>query len=180
MVILSYIFFVIGCHLVHTFTWLNLLLEPRRHLQRLGFVYSKGRLSRPCRYFHTAAVFWFNAAFNVMKAIAKDTSDFPKLRERGCVYVDKTAYLHRLITTDGQDCVFIARPRRFGKSLMISTLKAILEGRRNLFEGLAISQTDWPWHKHPVHADRRCCDVLLVKKGLRISAYGSHFTRGKQ
>ena len=84
-----------------------------------------------------------------MQAIAIDTSDFPKLRSKGVVYVDKTAYLHRLLTGPN-DCYFIARPRRFGKSLMISTLKAIFEGRRELFDGLAISKTDWAWEKHPV------------------------------
>ena len=71
------------------------------------------------------------------------------MRRKGCVYVDKTAYCHRLISGI-DDCFFIARPRRFGKSLMISTLKAIFEGRRELFDGLAISKTDWTWEKYPV------------------------------
>ena len=84
-----------------------------------------------------------------MQQIAIDTSDFPKLRGKGVVYVDKTAYLHRLMTGPN-DCFFIARPRRFGKSLMISTLKAIFEGRRELFDGLAISRTDWKWETYPV------------------------------
>ena len=75
---------------------------------------------------------------------------FPKLREKGCVYVDKTAYFHRLITAPDDNCFFLARPRRFGKSLMISTLQAIFEGRRELFEGLDISRTDWAWEKYPV------------------------------
>ena len=87
---------------------------------------------------------------SMLQPIARDTSDFPKLREKRCVYVDKTAYFHRLITSLDASCYFIARPRRFGKSLMISTLKAIFEGRRELFDGLAISQTDWKWEKYPV------------------------------
>ncbi|MBP5638368.1 MAG: AAA family ATPase [Victivallales bacterium] len=84
-----------------------------------------------------------------MQQITIDSSDFPKLRSKCVVYVDKTAYLHRLLTS-ANDCFFIARPRRFGKSLMISTLKAIFEGHRELFDGLAISKTDWAWEKHPV------------------------------
>ena len=83
------------------------------------------------------------------KLIITDTCDFQKMREMGCVYVDKTAYFHRL-ATGGDSCFFIARPRRFGKSLMITTLKAMFEGRRELFEGLAISKTDWSWEKYPV------------------------------
>ncbi len=86
----------------------------------------------------------------MLQPIARDTSDFPELREKRCVYVDKTAYFHRLITSVEASRYFIARPRRFGKSLMISTLKAIFEGRRELFDGLAISQTDWKWEKYPV------------------------------
>lgn len=88
-------------------------------------------------------------ASDMLQQISNNSSDFPKMRKNGYVYVDKTAYLHDMIT--GVDaCLFIARPRRFGKSLMISTLKAIFEGRRELFDGLAISRTDWTWEKYPV------------------------------
>ena len=78
-----------------------------------------------------------------------DSSSFAKFREKGCVYVDKTAYFHRLVSA-ANSCFFLARPRRFGKSLMISTLKAIFQGRRELFQGLAIDKTDWAWEKYPV------------------------------
>ena len=83
------------------------------------------------------------------KPISTDNSDFPKLREKGCLYVDKTAYFHKLLT-GADDCFFLARPRRFGKSLMISTFKAIFEGRKELFGDLAIAKTDWRWEKYPV------------------------------
>ena len=59
-------------------------------------------------------------------------------------------YMHRLISTKGSKLVFVSRPRRFGKSLTISALKAIFQGRRELFEGLAIDKTDWAWEKYPV------------------------------
>lgn len=85
-----------------------------------------------------------------LRPIATDTADFPKLRESGCIYVDKTAFFHRLISTTGTNLFFLSRPRRFGKSLMISTLKAIFQGRRELFEDLAIANTDWKWEKFPV------------------------------
>ena len=85
-----------------------------------------------------------------LRPIARDTSDFPDLRRRGCIYVDKTAHFHRLVADEGTKCFFLSRPRRFGKSLMISTFEAIFQGRRDLFDGLAISDTDWPWEPHPV------------------------------
>ena len=82
--------------------------------------------------------------------ISTDSSSFPEMRKDQSVYVDKTAYLHKLITNCNAKRFFISRPRRFGKSLMISTLKAIFEGRRELFDGLAIAKTDWQWEKYPV------------------------------
>ena len=59
-------------------------------------------------------------------------------------------YMHRLISTKGSKLVFVSRPRRFGKSLTISALKAIFQGRRELFEGLEIDKTDWGWEKYPI------------------------------
>ncbi|MBR6057389.1 MAG: AAA family ATPase [Victivallales bacterium] len=86
----------------------------------------------------------------MLQPIPTDTHDFPEIRGNGCIYVDKTAFFHRLITRKDARRFFIARPRRFGKSLMISTLKAIFDGRRELFDGLAISRTDWEWEQYPV------------------------------
>ena len=89
----------------------------------------------------------FDIIVDTMKPITKDNCDFPTLRKSGCVYVDKTSWLHRLATDPEARLFFLARPRRFGKSLMISTLKAMFQGQRNLFEGLAIMGTDWDWEK---------------------------------
>ncbi len=85
-----------------------------------------------------------------MKPIATDTHDFPSLRRDGCIYVDKTKFLHRLVTTIGSRLFFFSRPRRFGKSLTVSALKALFAGRRELFRGLYIDKTDWTWEKFPV------------------------------
>ena len=81
--------------------------------------------------------------------------DFVSLREDGFCYVDKTAHIHRLISGSGR-AFFLSRPRRFGKSLLCSTLGAIFEGRRDLFgeiagyPALAINALEWAWKKHPV------------------------------
>lgn len=58
---------------------------------------------------------------------------FKKIREGGMLYVDKTAHIHKLITTGSY--YFLSRPRRFGKSLLLSTIKEIFSGNRELFDG---------------------------------------------
>ena len=86
-----------------------------------------------------------------MKTITKDSNDFAEIRREDYVYVDKTAWLHRLASAKGEKLFFLARPRRFGKSLMISTFKAMFEGRKELFKGLDIMKTGWDWKKkYPV------------------------------
>ena len=85
-----------------------------------------------------------------MKPIAIDTHDFTSLRRDGCIYVDKTMFMHRLVTTVGSKLFFVSRPRRFGKSLTVSALKALFSGRRELFKGLEIDKTDWKWEKYPI------------------------------
>ncbi len=78
--------------------------------------------------------------------------NFEKLRTGGYVYVDKTALIYRLVNTGSY--YFLSRPRRFGKSLLISTLEAYLQGKRELFEGLAIEKLETKWTEHPIlHLD---------------------------
>ena len=72
-----------------------------------------------------------------------------KIREGGYAYADKTAIIHGLIT-GSEGAYFLSRPRRFGKSLLCSTLGAVFEGRRELFSGLAIDSLEWEWKRHPV------------------------------
>ncbi|MCC8070493.1 MAG: ATP-binding protein [Bacteroidales bacterium] len=74
---------------------------------------------------------------------------FSEIREGGYVYVDKTADIYNLVTY-GSKYTFLSRPRRFGKSLLCSTLKAYFEGHRKFFEGLAIEHLENDWEKHPV------------------------------
>ncbi len=86
----------------------------------------------------------------VMKTIACNTYDFEQLRKSEAVYVDKTDILARLIKDKGNFLYFISRPRRFGKSLMISTLECIFRGRRELFKGLKIDSMDYDWETYPI------------------------------
>ena len=91
-----------------------------------------------------------------MKPINTSIYYFPTLITGGYVYVDKTAILHEIAKPGADMLYYLPRPRRFGKSLMISTLKALFQGRRELFRGLKIEKTDWDWKKevYPVlHLD---------------------------
>lgn len=77
---------------------------------------------------------------------------FSELRTNGWVYVDKTAVIYRLLSSGKY--YFLSRPRRFGKSLLISTLEAYFKGQRDLFQGLAMEQLETEWVEHPVlHLD---------------------------
>ena len=94
-----------------------------------------------------------------MQTVSIDSNDFGEIRREGYLYVDKTAWLARLAAAEGRKMFFLARPRRFGKSLMISTLKAMFEGRKELFKGLDIMKTKWDWEKkYPViHLNMGMC-----------------------
>jgi Protein of unknown function (DUF1703)./Predicted AAA-ATPase. len=83
-----------------------------------------------------------------MKKLPIGIQDFSSLREQDCVYIDKTKYIYELIQ---ENCIFFSRPRRFGKSLLCSTLQELFSGNRDLFKGLWIDQnTDYSWPVHPV------------------------------
>ena len=87
--------------------------------------------------------------------------NFEKIRTEGYAYVDKTAVVHRLVQEGTY--YFLSRPRRFGKSLFLSTLRAYFEGRRELFEGLAIAKLEKEWKSYPVlHLDLNARDYSGV------------------
>lgn len=78
--------------------------------------------------------------------------DFEKLRTNGYSYVDKSRFVYKL-ATEGE-YYFLSRPRRFGKSLFLSTLEAYFQGKKELFEGLAIYDLETEWKKYPIfHID---------------------------
>lgn len=75
--------------------------------------------------------------------------DFKTLREGNALYVDKTAFVEKIARSNSR-YYFLARPRRFGKSLFLSTLQYFFEGRRELFKGLHVDSMDWDWEEYPV------------------------------
>ena len=121
-----------------------------------------------------------------MKPIATDTYNFERLMTDGYTYVDKTAVLYPLINKSIGSQFFLSRPRRFGKSLLVSTFKSIFQGRRDLFKGLAIDSLEYGWKTYPVlHLDMgsmqrptveefedflcRSLNRLAVEHGVEIS-----------
>ena len=74
--------------------------------------------------------------------------NFESLRKDGYLYVDKTALIYQMVTTGSY--YILSRPRRFGKSLLISTLEAYFQGKKELFKGLAMEQLEEKWTVHPV------------------------------
>ncbi len=85
---------------------------------------------------------------SALKKLSIGVQSFSKLIEEDFIYVDKTEYIYKLITKGSY--YFLSRPRRFGKSLLISTLKEIFAGNRKLFESTFIAQTNYQWEEHPI------------------------------
>ena len=107
-----------------------------------------------------------------MEKIATDIYTFSELRRHGFAYVDKTDVLLPLVDMSMGKQFFIARPRRFGKSLLISTLHSLFAGEREFFQGLAI-EPKWDWsQKWPViHLDLGSCQAETVE-GLWDKIHG--------
>ncbi|MFN0201434.1 MAG: AAA family ATPase [Bacteroidia bacterium] len=109
--------------------------------------------------------------------------NFEQIITKGLVYVDKTAYFYELLDEEG--ALFFSRPRRFGKSMMISTMKAIYEGKKHLFEGLWIyDKIDWEEVKHPVihldftkvSAQQSLSKAIALQIDKNAAIYGCHLT----
>ena len=99
------------------------------------------------------------AGVEKMKDITGSVYNFKDLIQGEFLYVDKTEYIWQLIRP-ARGMYFLSRPRRFGKSLTISTLKAVFEGDKELFKGLALYDKPYDWKKYPViHLDMANCDV---------------------
>lgn len=110
-----------------------------------------------------------------MTKYAIGIQDFSTIRKEGYLYVDKTQYISYLL--DKGKYFFLGRPRRFGKSLFLSTLEYFFSGERELFQGLAIESYKWDWRKYPViHLDLNGADytrpgVLEDRLGSVLAEY---------
>ena len=89
-----------------------------------------------------------NAPVKTLRKLPIGIQSFEFLRSEGYLYVDKTELVYRLVTKGKP--YFLSRPRRFGKSLLLSTLEAYFKGKKELFEGLAIEKLEQNWFEYPV------------------------------
>lgn len=83
-----------------------------------------------------------------LKRLPVGIQTFSEIRDNDMLYIDKTDYVWKM--TNLSKYIFLSRPRRFGKSLLVSTLQAYFEGRRELFRGLAIEGLEREWMAYPV------------------------------
>ena len=102
---------------------------------------------------------------------------FDKLIEDGYVYVDKTALVYQLATSG--NIYFLSRPRRFGKSLLVSTLKCYFQGKKDLFKGLAIERLETEWAEYPVfHMDFNGTDFTVADNlEMKLEGYVASLER---
>ena len=109
---------------------------------------------------------------------------FEKIRNGNYLYIDKTEYVYRMAHSDS-NYIFLSRPRRFGKSLLTSTLEAYFEGRRELFRGLALERLETEWTEYPVlrfdmstakHVDK---ERLESELNLKLIEYENVYGRGE-
>ncbi len=115
-----------------------------------------------------------------LKRFPIGVQDFARIREDGKYYVDKTDLIYKMVHTD--DYYFLSRPRRFGKSLLVSTLQYYFEGRKDLFSGLAMEKLETEWKKYPVFklsfagnkfiTEEDLADTLNLKLGEWERQYG--------
>ena len=88
------------------------------------------------------------------KRLPLSFSSFEKIIVTGCLYVDKTEYIYQLFYKKRYDYVFLSRPRRFGKTLFVDTLKQLFLGKKELFKDLWIYNSDYDWQVYPIiHID---------------------------
>ena len=109
---------------------------------------------------------------------------FSEIRRGDYLYVDKTGYVYRMTHSDAK-YMFLSRPRRFGKSLLVSTLHAYFEGRKDLFEGLAIEKLETEWQEYPVlHFDMSTAKNMSKERleselSLKLVRYEAIYGRGE-
>ena len=117
-----------------------------------------------------------------LKRLPVGIQTFQKLVEQDCLYVDKTEYIYKL--TKYSNYIFLSRPRRFGKSLLVSTIQSYFEGRRELFKGLYIDRVEKEWTAYPVlrfdmsTAKHSGPEELKQELGSKLSKYELVYGKG--
>ena len=103
-----------------------------------------------------------------MRKLPIGIQTFEEIRRDGYLYVDKTAMVYQIANVGKP--YFLSRPRRFGKSLLLSTFEAYFQGRKDLFQGLAIEQLEKEWEEYPVFVTWICNARKLMKTAADLTA----------
>ena len=117
-----------------------------------------------------------------LKRLPVGIQTFSEVINLNCLYVDKTQYIHKM--TELSKYIFLSRPRRFGKSLLVSTLQSYFEGQKDLFKGLYIEKAEKEWTEYPVlrfdMSSAKHSDVEELKLELsgKLSAYEQIYGKG--
>jgi len=110
---------------------------------------------------------------------------FEEIINKGYLYIDKTEYVYRMVHGASKYC-FLSRPRRFGKSLLTSTLHSYFAGKKDLFRGLAIEKLETEWTEYPVlhfdmslakHVDK---DTLESMLSFQLSGYEQIYGKAEE
>ncbi|MGM9835396.1 MAG: AAA family ATPase, partial [Muribaculaceae bacterium] len=103
-----------------------------------------------------------------LKQLPVGIQTYSEIVDRNCLYIDKTEYIYKMV--NHSKYIFLSRPRRFGKSLLVSTLQAYFEGKKELFKGLYIDSVEKDWTEYPVLkfslASAKHTDVEQLKRFL--------------
>ena len=119
-----------------------------------------------------------------LKRLPLGIQTFSEVVDRDCLYIDKTEYIWNMIHLSKY--IFLSRPRRFGKSLLVSTLQAYFEGRKDLFKGLFIETVEKEWTEYPVlrfdMSTAKHCDKedLLLELSNKLTRYEAIYGKGAE
>ena len=119
-----------------------------------------------------------------LKRLPVGIQTFSEVVDRDCLYIDKTEYIWNMIHLSKS--IFLSRPRRFGKSLLVSTLQAYFEGRKDLFKGLFIETVEKEWTEYPVlrfdMSTAKHCDKedLLLELSNKLTRYEAIYGKGAE
>ena len=103
---------------------------------------------------------------NIVRKLPIGIQSFDKLRTENYLYVDKTEFIYQMAYQGVP--YFLSRPRRFGKSLLLSTFKAYFEGKKELFRGLAIEKLETEWKEHPYFISASTPSCTIAARHWRI------------
>jgi hypothetical protein len=106
-----------------------------------------------------------------MKKLFLNDLTFRQIIQGNFIYADKTGYIYDILNGDPTNFCFLSRPRRFGKTLLLNTVKELFKGDRELFRGLKIDKSGYKFERHPVLSFNMAYSKMSSKDELIIQNY---------